>query len=87
MYMNFYIKQNIHIHSIRISTIANSSTLQIGSAGIIKPVTKLENSGGFTEPAPKTKPKANPTIPVQFHHERSNDGNEDEGFPGAVNYL
>lgn len=30
----------------------NSSVLQIGSAGIIKPASYLYNTGGFTKPAP-----------------------------------
>ncbi|MGM9924008.1 MAG: spore germination protein GerPB [Bacillus sp. (in: firmicutes)] len=51
--MNFYINQSIHIHSIRISGITNSSIFQIGSAGIIKSVSTLSNTGGYTEPAPQ----------------------------------
>lgn len=51
--MNFYIQQSIHIHFIKIGGITNSSVLQIGSAGIIKPASYLFNTGGFTQPAPK----------------------------------
>jgi spore germination protein PB len=50
--MNFYIQQSIHINFIRIGGITNSSVLQIGSAGIIKPQANLYNTGGFTKPAP-----------------------------------
>ncbi|WP_042349602.1 spore germination protein GerPB [Bacillus massiliigorillae] len=50
--MQFYINQSIHIHSIKISSISNSSILQIGSAGIIKSLSTLANSGEYTEPAP-----------------------------------
>ncbi|MGG5253312.1 spore germination protein GerPB [Neobacillus sp. SM06] len=50
--MNFYIQQSIHIHSIKVGGITNSSVLQIGSAGIIKPASYLYNTGGFTQPAP-----------------------------------
>jgi spore germination protein PB len=50
--MNFYIQQSIHIHFIKIGGISNSSVLQIGSAGIIKPAAYLYNTGGFTQPAP-----------------------------------
>lgn len=50
--MNFYIQQSIQIHFIKIDSITNSSVLQIGSAGMIKPSTHLYNTGGFTEPAP-----------------------------------
>jgi spore germination protein PB len=51
--MNFYIQQSIQINIIKISSITNSSVLQIGSAGIIKPASYLYNTGGFTAPAPK----------------------------------
>ncbi|MDP4085052.1 MAG: spore germination protein GerPB [Bacillota bacterium] len=50
--MNFYIQQSIHIHFIKIGGITNSSVLQIGSAGIIKPAAYLYNTGGFIKPAP-----------------------------------
>jgi spore germination protein PB len=50
--MNFYIQQSIHIHFIKIGGITNSSVLQIGSAGMIKPASYLYNTGGFTQPAP-----------------------------------
>ncbi len=50
--MNFYIQQSIHINMLKIDGITNSSVLQIGSAGMIKPVSYLYNTGGFTEPAP-----------------------------------
>ena len=50
--MNFYIQQSIQIRFIKIGGITNSSVLQIGSAGIIKPASYLYNTGGFTQPAP-----------------------------------
>jgi spore germination protein PB len=50
---NYYIKQSININFIRIDGISNSSVLQIGSAGIIKPASYLYNTGGFTAPAPQ----------------------------------
>lgn len=34
-------------------SVANSSVLQIGSAGIIKPMSTLSNTGGYTQPAPE----------------------------------
>lgn len=51
--MQFYIQQSIQINFIKIDSITNSSVLQIGSAGIIKPSSHLYNTGGFTQPAPK----------------------------------
>lgn len=51
--MNFYVQQSISIHLLKIDGITNSSVLQIGSAGIIKPVSNLYNTGGFTGPAPQ----------------------------------
>ncbi|GLB58849.1 spore germination protein GerPB [Cytobacillus sp. NCCP-133] len=53
--MNFYIQQSIHINFIKIGGITNSSVMQIGSAGIIKPASYLFNTGGFTEPAPEAE--------------------------------
>lgn len=51
--MNFYIQQSININLLRIDGITNSSVLQIGSAGMIKPASYLYNTGGFTAPAPE----------------------------------
>lgn len=51
--MNYYIQQNIHINMLKIGSLNNSSVFQIGSAGIIKPVAHLYNTGGFTKPAPE----------------------------------
>ncbi|MBM4764200.1 spore germination protein GerPB [Bacillus sp. B15-48] len=69
---NYYIQQSININIIRINGITNSSVLQIGSAGIIKPASYLYNTGGFTEPAPEAvlptevamEPEAPPFAPV-----------------------
>lgn len=47
--MNYYINQSIHINLIKINAIANSSVFQIGSAGIIKPVTKLQKKNETVE--------------------------------------
>lgn len=54
--MNFFVHQNIVIHTFKIEGISNSSVCQIGSAGIIKPLAKLYNTGGFTEAAPTAGP-------------------------------
>ncbi|MFD1735249.1 spore germination protein GerPB [Bacillus salitolerans] len=51
--MNFYINQNICIHQLKVGSVSNSSVLQIGSAGMIKPLSNLYNTGGFKEAAPK----------------------------------
>lgn len=61
--MNLYVNQCITIHYIKIGGITNSSVLQIGSAGIIKPLSNLYNTGGFTTPAPEVE-KPEPTIKV-----------------------
>ncbi|QNG59668.1 spore germination protein GerPB [Bacillus sp. PAMC26568] len=50
--MNFYINQTIQINHLKIEAVSNSSVLQIGSAGIIKPLSNLYNTGAFTTPAP-----------------------------------
>ncbi|WLR42908.1 spore germination protein GerPB [Bacillus carboniphilus] len=53
--MNFYINQCIQIQYLRIGAVTNSSVLQIGSAGIIKPVSNLYNTGCYTVPAPEAE--------------------------------
>lgn len=60
--MNFFIQQEITIHTIKIDGISNSSVFQIGSAGMIKPVSHLYNTGGFKAPAPAASPI--PFIPL-----------------------
>jgi spore germination protein PB len=68
--MNFYIQQSIHINFIKIGGITNSSVMQIGSAGIIKPASYLYNTGGFMEPAPEAEtpvplvPSTTPSVPL-----------------------
>jgi spore germination protein PB len=47
--MNLVVHQNIVIHQLRVNSVTNSSVLQIGSAGLIKPLSNLYNTGGFKE--------------------------------------
>ncbi len=56
--MNFYIHQTININQLKVGSVTNSSVLQIGSAGIIKPLSNLYNTGGFKEAAPQTGPSS-----------------------------
>lgn len=69
--MNYYIQQTIQIHFLKVQGISNSSVLQIGSAGVIKPNSHLYNTGGFTGPAPEAKPPGGgsvtqaPAVPLQ----------------------
>ncbi|MGN7373050.1 spore germination protein GerPB [Bacillus halotolerans] len=51
--MNFYINQTIQINYLRLESISNSSILQIGSAGSIKSLSNLYNTGSYAEPAPE----------------------------------
>jgi spore germination protein PB len=62
--MNFFINQSIVIHSLRVDGLNNSSVLQIGSAGVIKPLANLYNTGCFTEPAPEIKPTSATAVPL-----------------------
>ncbi|WP_010275109.1 spore germination protein GerPB [Paenibacillus senegalensis] len=50
--MNLTVHQTINIHTLKVEAVSNSSVLQIGTAGIIKPLSNLYNTGGFTGPAP-----------------------------------
>ncbi|PWA09035.1 spore gernimation protein KA [Pueribacillus theae] len=49
--MNLFVNQKIIIHELRVQGITNSSVLQIGSSGVIKPLSNLYNTGAFSEPA------------------------------------
>jgi spore germination protein PB len=51
--MILVVHQSIQIHMIRIDGISNASVFQIGAAGIVKPISQVMNSGGFTSPAPQ----------------------------------
>jgi spore germination protein PB len=62
--MNFHINQSIIIHNLKVDGITNSSVLQIGSAGIIKALSNLYNTGGFVEPAPEI-PAPVPLVPLR----------------------
>ncbi|WP_462408940.1 spore germination protein GerPB [Neobacillus sp. Marseille-QA0830] len=65
--MNVYIQQSIHINTLRVGGITNSSVLQIGSAGIIKPAAYLYNTGGFTGPAPSAVKPTEKPVPYASH--------------------
>lgn len=51
--MRISVYQNISINYIRIDAVTNASVLQIGSAGSIRSLAQLANTGGFTAPAPQ----------------------------------
>lgn len=59
--MNFYINQTITINTLRVDAVSNSSVLQIGSAGMIRALSNLYNTGGFLEPAPEIVEPLDPT--------------------------
>jgi len=54
--VNMSIYQNITINYIRVDAVTNASVLQIGSAGSIRSLAQLYNTGGFTGPAPQLIP-------------------------------
>lgn len=47
--MNLFVNQKIIIYELHVQGITNSSVLQIGSSGMIKPLSNLYNTGGFIE--------------------------------------
>ncbi|WP_261134054.1 spore germination protein GerPB [Bacillus sp. Marseille-Q3570] len=51
--MNVYVNQTITIQTLRVEGLQNSSILQIGTTGVLKPISYSANTGGFTEPAPQ----------------------------------
>lgn len=50
--MNWTVTQTITIGQLRVEAVTNSSVLQIGSAGSVRALSQLYNTGGFTGPAP-----------------------------------
>lgn len=50
--MNLTVNQWISIQKLHVGGVSNSSVLQIGAAGVIKSLSNLYNTGGFTGPAP-----------------------------------
>ncbi|CAN2253424.1 spore germination protein [Bacillus subtilis] len=58
--MNFYINQTIQINYLRLESISNSSILQIGSAGSIKSLSNLYNTGSYVEAAPEVSDQGEP---------------------------
>ncbi|MFD1955888.1 spore germination protein GerPB [Paenibacillus thailandensis] len=50
--MSWTIHQTITIHQLRVESVSNSSVLQVGSAGSIRSLSQLYNTGGFAGPAP-----------------------------------
>jgi spore germination protein PB len=69
--MNFYINQTICINYLRVEAVSNSSVLQIGSAGIIKPLSNLYNTGGYTEPAPQIETETPTGVVTEEEEEES----------------
>ena len=51
--MNMIIHQTIMIQQLKVNSVANSSVLQIGTAGSIRSLSNLYNTGGFVEPTPE----------------------------------
>ncbi|MUT66717.1 spore germination protein GerPB [Paenibacillus sp. NEAU-GSW1] len=49
--MNWTVHQTITIGQLRVDSVSNSSVLQVGSAGSIRSLSQLYNTGGFTGPA------------------------------------
>ncbi|MDU0205001.1 MULTISPECIES: spore germination protein GerPB [Paenibacillus] len=50
--MNMIIHQTIMIQQLKVNSVANSSVLQIGTAGSIRSLSNLYNTGGYVEPTP-----------------------------------
>lgn len=58
---NYYVTQTITIQKLSIGTINNSSVVQIGTAGLIRPQATLYNTGGFKGAAPQVGEAPSPT--------------------------
>ncbi|MGG1553691.1 spore germination protein GerPB [Paenibacillus ferrarius] len=63
--MHCTIHQTIMIQQLKVNSVANSSVLQIGTAGSIRSLSNLYNTGGFVEPVPELgTTKVNPVTLV-----------------------
>ncbi|OPA77781.1 spore gernimation protein [Paenibacillus selenitireducens] len=49
--MNLIVHQSITIQNLHVGTISNSSILQIGSTGVINPLSNSYNTGGSPQAA------------------------------------
>lgn len=58
------VRQQIVIQQLRINAMSNSSVLQIGTAGLVKSLSNLYNTGRFTEPAPLPGQPSAPIVPL-----------------------
>lgn len=53
MSINYYIHQSIVIGQFKVGGVSNSSVLQIGAVGSIRPVGNYLNTGQYSKPAPR----------------------------------
>ncbi|WP_281887991.1 spore germination protein GerPB [Paenibacillus sp. YYML68] len=60
------VHQHIVIHQMKIGSISNSSVLQIGTAGSVRALSNLYNTGGFTGPAPELGTEQGTEAPKPF---------------------
>lgn len=59
------VRQQIVIQQLRINFMGYSSVLQIGTAGLVKSLSNMYNTGRFTEPAPLPgQPPVPPIVPL-----------------------
>lgn len=47
--MNLVVHQSISIQNLHVNSISNSSILQIGSTGVMNPLSNSYNTGGFPQ--------------------------------------
>ncbi|SFS60937.1 spore germination protein GerPB [Paenibacillus sp. BC26] len=64
--MQLTVHQTITIHQLRVDSVANSSVLQVGTAGAISSLSQMYNSGGFKEPAPMLNEELSTENPLNF---------------------
>lgn len=63
--MTIIVHQSISIHQLKVDSMSNSCVLQIGTSGIIRALSNLYNTGGYTGPAPLPQPDTSaPLVPL-----------------------
>ena len=71
--MNLTVHQQITIHQLRVDSVTNSSVLQVGTAGSIRSLSQLYNTGEFKGAAPQLG-QQNPLSFVPLPNPAANNG-------------
>lgn len=75
--MSLVVHQSIVIHQLRVDTVSSASVLQIGTAGSIRSLANIYNTGGF---GAQTQPSTSVVVPFSL---REGEGPEGDSSPSV----